>query len=186
MSWLKAIFSRTPPATPRLTSTGYGDTIRKLASADDPEERARLAGQLAVQLEGAFDSSADNVQVAIWQLGEQLREGQGETNDMISEAVSLIRGQGAELSAARADFREIAETVSDIQLWRADVDADRESFKQSRAASIEERRTLFAQYEESKQDRAKLHEQLTELSSQVEQLSGQIAQVLAERRRGEP
>lgn len=87
MNWLDRIFGRDSTAHGDA-STSYGETIQRLAAAEDATERKRLARLLAVQLQGAMGASANNAQVAIWtieqQLTETLREQLGATNDMIS------------------------------------------------------------------------------------------------------
>jgi hypothetical protein len=177
MSWLRDIFKRAD-TTPRLTTTSYGMTIQQMVRADDPAERERLGDLLAVQLESVFSGQANNVQIALWQFEERQRERVGETNDLVSEAVNLIRGQGAVLNAARAEFRDgmsaIGERVSGVELdvvelkTRMDAaEATLRAHDQSRDASIAERAQHTADLTESKTHRAHMQQTLDRLEAAV-------------------
>jgi hypothetical protein len=165
MTWLRAIFARIAPA-PAISTTAFGRTIEQMAAADDAAERARLGKLLSVQLEGYLSGQAGNTYVALLELEERIRAGQGETNEMIGEAVSLIRGQEAAVAGLRATFQERMSAVESRLDRHARKLAEHD---ESRDASIAERRLLMAQYQESKQDRAAIHGEIRELRDLVEE-----------------
>lgn len=171
MQWLRKIFNRRGH-DPTHSSTSFGTTFERLSAADDPVERAQMGKLFAVQLEGFLSNLSSNMSVALLEIDERQRQRQGETNEMIGEAVGLIRGTEAAVSGLRADFREVAETVSELESRLMAAEAKLADHDRSRDQSIQERRDLKQQNEDAQQERQRIEQK-------VDQLSSEIAQVLS-------
>jgi len=175
----------------------HRQTLAELVTADTQVARAALVQRLDNELARLLDRSADAAQVAVWQmerrLSAQLQQQFGVTNEMIGDAVMGARaaqhgigGLQKQLTLLEGTFSEVGETLSghtaqlDEHAGRIDlIEQDIAAFRESRDASIRERREHAAQLQESTDDRLRMTQQYTDLSAQLQEIHRQLTEVLA-------
>ena len=102
----------------------------------------------------ALEAKSNKIQTDVWRIEESLgekvekigdklqgdlRTALGETNGMLSDIHTAVQGQEAAVLGLRAEFQSVGERLSDIDAWRTEVDQERESFRESRDQSLEQR-----------------------------------------------
>lgn len=124
------------------------------------------------------ESLGERVEKAITKQDADLRTQLGETNGILSELLGGQREQGAAMESLRTEFHHglaaIGERVSDIEGRTMQLEQTVAAHAQSRDQSIEDRRMLRKDMDESKQHRARIQHTLdTELPAISEAIRAQ-------------
>lgn len=85
----------------------------------------------------------DAITLRLDRLGEKLaadmRTQHGASNQMLADIRTLAQQQETATAQLRAEFQSVGEQLNDIDIWRAEVDQERKSFRQSRDQSLDQR-----------------------------------------------
>lgn len=166
------------------------DSLARLHAADTPAKRAAEITHLRDLLAVHYDAAGDAAQRALLAMEDRLsarfsglvQTQLGVTNDMLSDLKSGIGGLQQQLGEM---FSSLGERVDDhdgqiVQLRETVAAHSLEiaSFRQSRDASIEERRQHAELLRESAADRKRLTEQIAENEKRYQEIQAQLALLL--------
>lgn len=112
--------------------------------------------------------TADALQYALGRVELNVHEQQSDLLDLLKEQHALLKDQGAAVAGLRADFQETAETLDD---WRHATDARLDSFERRMSTSDRDRADIHSELLIAQKERQQLIVQITQLSSQFDQLT---------------
>lgn len=157
------------------------DRLNRLILLILADREAKVTG-LQMELVKIHDSINTQIGRNYDKLRDDLRTQNGATNQMIVDTLGIVQRLEAATGGLRAEFHnglaQVGERLNENDLWRAEVDQERASFRQSRDASIADRRRHDHDMAESKEHRAHIQQTLdTELPAIKEQI-GALAEAV--------
>jgi chromosome segregation ATPase len=158
----------------------------------DDVNSGRIPAREAVEYVLSRDSGVHGGQLAALLAEIREREAKEEARDKNQQIIiGYLERQEAATEQQRADFRALFEIVNghtldinDLKQTVAEHDREIASFRQSRDASIEERRRLSADLDASKEDRARIHEELRQAAEERKTITEALARIEALQRNG--